>query len=67
MKQKTLTNNLKETRIEEKQFQTQAISQFDIQPKEHYPQNTIFARMYNPTQLKKNQKCRKPTDYGIIL
>ena len=27
----------------------------------------IFARMYNPTQLKKNQKCRKPTDYGIIL
>ena len=41
MKQKTLTNNLKETRIEEKQFQTQAISQFDRQPKEHYPQNTI--------------------------
>ena len=34
MKQKTLTNNLKETRIEEKQFQTQAISQFDRQPKD---------------------------------
>ena len=42
MKQKTLTNNLKETRIEENQFQRQAISQFHRQPKGHYRQNTIL-------------------------
>ena len=33
---------LKETRIEQNQFQRQAISQFHRQPKGHYRQNTIL-------------------------